>query len=304
LNIAQKSARMEVAFDKTSVVPGEEIAFVPTLFDMANDEIKDKILVKITSVDQRTYFEGYVESGLNHTIKTEKDYLPGYASIKLQSEEIIVKKSFEIKELKKINTEIINKTLVITNVGNVPYNGLIEVSIGNSTLLEEVNLALGERKEFYLSAPEGVYEISVKDDNDIFQHSGISLTGSAINVNEVGKKIFSSYPIAWTFIILVLILFSYIFVKKYLRNKRMHFNEFKKEQISGNEYFKKKDSIKVITPEKTKKDVEEIILSNNEIRKARYELVMQGKKQEAGLISLKIKSSLSGIEKDTFNQAM
>ena len=56
-----------------------------------------------------------------------------------------------------------NDTLLVTNVGNVPYRKAIQIVIGNEIEIKELNLEVGQSKQFRLLAPDGDYKISVTD---------------------------------------------------------------------------------------------------------------------------------------------
>jgi hypothetical protein len=304
INVAQKPARIELAIDKTSLVPGEEIFIVPMVYDMAGDLSNQNIILTVKGADSNIYYQKSVASGLNITLKTETNYLPGFMEISAKTDNMNASKEVQITELKKIKSEINNKTLIITNIGNVAYKDVVEINVGSQDISKELDLPFNGRIEFYLTAPNGFYDINVKSSSNEFMHSGVALTGNTIDAREAINNVFSNYPIAWAFVVLVLILLAYVLIRRYLRNKKMHFGEFNRQQTIGKEYFKKKDSLKVITPETTKKNIDNIILNTQEIKKAQYEMVLHGKKHNAGIVAIKIKSQLSGIEKTNLNKAL
>ena len=176
-------------------------------------------------------------------------------------------------EKKEVKIEIINKTLIITNVGNVPYNDTVSVKIGDTPLNVETNLKIDEVQKYVLTAPNGEYSIEVTTNGNNFLEKGVMLTGNSINIKKAGEGAinFIRHPIVWIFLIIILGLALLIVLKK--GYKRSFF---------GYIYPKKKEFKKEIPL--TKKSL------INTSMKAELSLSLKGEKQNSSLICLKVKN--------------
>jgi uncharacterized protein with ACT and thioredoxin-like domain len=76
--------------------------------------------------------------------------------------------TFDILEKNEVSVMIINKTLVVSNKGNIPYNKSIVVKIGNETRIIEAILGIDDLQKFVLTAPDGEYDIEVVADGETY----------------------------------------------------------------------------------------------------------------------------------------
>jgi class 3 adenylate cyclase len=303
IRIIQRPAKIDIALDKTLINPGEEIKVIPFLYDKAGDLIESKLLIKITDSEENVLYRGFVDANKELVLMTETNTFFGYAKIIAQKDSVVSEKAFEISQLKEIKAEISNHTLFITNVGNIPYNGVIEISIGNNKILKEISLDLNGNISLDVSAPDGIYDIIVRDDKNTYSQQGVSLTGSAISVREAGQKIgnfITNYPIVWVFIILIFIFLGYALYRK---NKEKMFSFDHITKFSGKKPadIKKSGGIEIINKDKI---VDKIKMG--EIREAEQTGVLQGHKQQAGIISIKIKNSneMTSVAKENLTKAL
>ena len=164
-----------------------------------------------------------------------------------------------------------NNTLLIKNLGNVPYKKPIEVSIGGVTDVKDLDLEIGKSIVLTLGAPDGEYDIAVNDGNSQQELGRTFLTGRAIGIGDVENVIFSDIGIwIWTLFIVILIIAILILWRK----------------IALRKYVGKPP--KIIMPVKrdeTKQDISSI-----------GAVLDRGIRQEAGIVALKIKN-LSDLQR-------
>ncbi|HLF53791.1 MAG TPA: hypothetical protein VI544_01290, partial [Candidatus Nanoarchaeia archaeon] len=70
----------------------------------------------------------------------------------------------------------------IINVGNTRYAKSVQIVIGDTIGIKQLDLDVGESSSFRLIAPEGVYNIKVTDGKTTFTQSGVALTGNVIGI--------------------------------------------------------------------------------------------------------------------------
>jgi hypothetical protein len=184
--------------------------------------------------------------------------------------------TFTIKEKMEVNVEIINKTVLLTNIGNVPYNDSILVKIGNESLNIDSFLLLDESKKYALSAPNGEYEVEIISDGETKVTGSVLLTGNVIDVKELsGISIISKYPLAWIFIIIILGFVAFMLYRK----------GYKKSFVGYVNLFRRGDQKKTLN-----NDISEKVSIANPKEKVELSLSLTGEKQTASLVCLKIKN--------------
>ena len=183
---------------------------------------------------------------------------------------------FNIIEKAKVGTVIINRTLIITNLGNVPYNNTVLINIENSTLEIETNLGIDETKKYLLSAPNGKYEVEILTEEGESQIiEGVALTGNVISVKAASEGVVKiiKHPISWIFMIAILGFVAFTIYKK--GYKRSFFGHINLPFTKGG--MKKRIPLK--------KD--SLLTTRN---RAELTLSIQGDKQDASLVCMRIKN--------------
>jgi len=270
--IKQVPTNLEIAFENQEVEPGTNLRVKAILHDQTGEKIESIAIITIKNKDDKI---------MEQTEKQTDEFLEFPIAYNEPSEEwtvvavsnrITSESNFEIKEKEDIKIELINRTVIITNTGNIPYNRTILVKIGDEPTNINTFLEVDEIKKYVLSAPDGEYEIEIMADEELKITGMATLTGKKASVKEAPKGIISfiRYPIVWIFIIFVLGFIAFMVLKKgYKRNffGRILPNKRRKEKRSS-----KKGSI---------------VNSRN---KAELSLSIKGDKQNIGLVCLKIKN--------------
>lgn len=230
----------------------------------ANDKIQDQVTI---ATDE--FFEFPIK--YNEPVSEYK--IHGISS-KLEADT-----TFKVLEKKEISIELINKTITIKNMGNVEYcNKTVLVKIGNESLNIGVCLDVNKEQKYFLTAPDGKYQVEVISEDGTEISEEVSLTGKAIDIREARSKVGNiKYYFAWIFIIVILGFVTFIIFKKGYNKKFLaYIPSFKKNKT------KKKEAEKLV-PLKNKS----LVKSKN---KAELSLSIKGDKQNVSVIGLKIKN--------------
>jgi len=187
---------------------------------------------------------------------------------------IVSRKNFSMLELVKASFEIDNGYLIVKNIGNAPYNKQIEISIGDYKETKNVAVELGEEMKFKLNAPDGSYDVKVSDGSEKLE-SNVALTGRSISIDHVsGFSFIMRYPIVWVFLILVLGMFIVLYSRKVIR-RTSYSTPVEKPQAAEPRV-------------QEKKGFELVDVASNHPEKAEHSLVLEGRKELASLVAIKI----------------
>ena len=330
IQVIQYPAKIDLAIDSVSFTPGNNLTIIPFLYDKANDPMNLEIMIQIKDNSANILYEGIIEANVPFVLNTSTTLAAGNLNITSQKDSIITTKTIKVLELRKVNATIVNQTLILVNMGNVPYSQIMQFQVGNETVMKEVSLELNETKEYDVSAPSGIYDVKIKDDSsEILSQSGISITGNAISIEEARAKVnnfITEYPVVWIFILIVIAGLLYSWYKKYQKTSFLGpFHEKKslislkerggiklvipnKEKLDQTEFkrvgaVKKMESVKV-KDVRTQKTVEKINV-HGEITKAEQAAILHGPKQNVGVIAIKIKSGKpTGAAKENLTKAL
>ncbi|MFA5019852.1 MAG: hypothetical protein WC533_02020 [Candidatus Pacearchaeota archaeon] len=278
----------------SSIKPGENLEFTSILYDQADYNINGKTASYIiTSADGRETFNIIGNTGESSYQSFEENAVLGYWNISAESEGISTKTQFYVSENKKISFIIVNDTITLLNVGNVPYDKFVEITIGNYTEVKELNLSVGNSIKYVLSAPDGEYNISVGD-GETFHHGTVALTGNSISISKNRKpgsfgEVVNRNSFAWLILIVIFGMFILLTSRKVIKHK-FPYGISKFSAFGGNIPFsedKKGGVIKLASPKEEKiiKPVFETL--GNE---AKHSSVVDGEKQNSGIIAIKIKN--------------
>ncbi len=278
--VGQLLKKLKLEFSYLTVKPSDGLVYKAILHDQAADEISNDVTIKLYNPNGVQYFERLVKSGREETLATSYNFTPGYWDMKAKVGDIETNKLFFIEEIEIASFELRNETLIITNIGNVPYKKPVEIIIGGVGEVKELDLGLGESKKFKLSAPDGDYNIEVNDGLSSENFGSTFLTGSAIRISDVGfinslKEKF--YILVWLFVIVILLIIGiFVFrrIRKVRSQRRLGLVRNIKPSTGNKSFFGK---------EAGSKDEGEKSLSGGEN-------INNGIKQECNIVSLKIRN--------------
>ncbi len=212
IEITQVPTSLEILIDK-EVEPGAKAKIKAILHDQTgkNVEAPVKFIIKddkkriIEQTEKAT--DEFLEVPINYNQKSST------WEVNAKFNELTAESNFFIKEKADVNISLANNTLIITNIGNIPYTAPVSVKIGDKTLSVDTNIKVDESKKYILTAPDGDYKISVLEEGDEELMMSSFLTGRVIGAKEK-NAIRGIFSFAWIFIILILGYVAYMFFKK------------------------------------------------------------------------------------------
>mgnify|MGYP001575827541 CR=1 FL=1 len=270
LNVNQVPKSIDIVLNEQSIKPNNELRYKIFILDQTSKEISDSTNLQIINPRAEITFNEKIDSGKEISNKFQSDSIPGEWTLKALYKDKEIKKTFVVEEFKSLSYEIIEQELIITNNGNVFYDGEIKVIIDNKPTPIDIKLEVGKSKKYKLTAPNGEYQIQISDEKNTESVGTAVLSGRAISVDAITLGITSSKlrTILWLGIIIIL-----AFILLYLYRK-----------ISKSSFIGKLPKFSSVK----KKNYTD--LSEQGIEK--QETVSQGEKQQASLLVLKIKNLL------------
>jgi len=274
ITIKQVPKNLEVLVENSEVEPGTNLRARAILHDQGGENIKTLVTAILKNSEGKIMEEKEIETDSFFEFLIEKNEKPSDWEMTFESSDFSSSSTFEILEKADIKINLVNKTVIFTNIGNVPYSKVVPIKIGETTIEKNISLSLGEVKKYVLTAPNGKYDIEISGEEESVRSSGTLLTGNAIDIKSASAGILSTLrmSIIWIFVIVILALVVFIVYKK------------------GYE----KTFFGYITRGKKKKAKEIEVVKNlvNPKNKAEFCLSIKGSKQNASIVSLKLK----GIE--------
>jgi len=278
--VNQIPTSLEIVFEDQEGTPGENLKVKAILHDQTGEKMDAKAIISIKNGDNKILeqteksTDEFLEFPILYNEPPQK-WTVVAISTKLSNEVI-----FKIKEKESVKVDLINNTIILTNTGNVPYNKLVLVKIGEESMNINASLEVDEVKKYTLSAPDGEYYIEVVVEGESKLSKDLELTGRVFDIKESSKIIvLAKYPLVWFFMIFILGFIAFmIFRKGYKKSFIGRINLKNKERkpiFSGI----KKDLIKIKN-------------------KAELSLSLSGEKQTASIVCLKIKN-FKEIEKNS-----
>lgn len=286
LNVKQVAKNLEIVIENSDVEPGTSMMARVLLHDQTGENIITNSTISIKDSSEKLLEKKEVLTDEYFEFPTLAQQPPEEFKISASAEGLTTDLIFKIKEKADIKLEIVNKTLVVTNTGNVPYcNKSILIRIGGSPLNINPCLEVGKEQKYVLSAPDGEWEIEVITDGQDALRQKATLTGGAVGIQEASQGIvsISRYPFVWIFIIGIMGFIAFMIFKK--GSQRMFIGRI----------FKKQTSVKDLTspePKSISLGKKSLIKSKN---KAELSLSIKGEKQNASIVAIRMKN-LGNIE--------
>ena len=276
ITISQIPTNLEIVLEQKEVNPGETFRIKAILHDQTGEKIKDMVVISIKDEDNTILEQIEKETDIFVEYKIKEGQLPSEWKIVAVSNQITKEDTFRIKEQSNISLEIINRTIILTNTGNVVYNKTVFVKIGEKQLEINANIDIGESKEYYLTAPNGEYQVEVLSSEGEETKKMVILTGNAISVKEVSENAMelARHMFVWMFIIIVLGFVAFFLFKKI--SKKSFFGFIPKEKNKS-----------VHSEEKVFSQRSALVSPKN---KAHFLPSIQGTQQPSSVVCIKIKN--------------
>ncbi len=268
--INQVPTSLEIVFEEAEMQPGNTLKVKTILHDQTGESVPSTSYITIK--DSKNLIIEQVETPTEEFLEYNIIYKEKASewSIVAVSNKITTESTFKILEKMSVDVQLINKSLVITNNGNAPYNNTVSVKIGSETKLIDVQLKIDEEKKYMLSAPDGEYGIEVLTSEGSSITGMAILTGKTISVKELtmaGR--IAKHPGVWFFIIGIMGFMAFMVMKK--GYNKTFFGYISKLRKKKQEPLAKNS----------------LVHSSN---KAELSLSIKGEKQTATLVCLKIKN--------------
>ncbi len=234
-NVGQVPVNVEVFFENKEIEPGSEVKVKAILHDQTGDNIANEAVIILKDGNGKIVDE--VQVGTDEFVSFLVPYNspPNTWSVSAVAKNIKGEGSFKVLKKEDILVELVNRTIVVTNIGNVPYNKTLLVKIGNNSLNLDINLLVDEVGKYVLTAPDGEYGIEVRGDGESKFQGMAVLTGDAVGVEKASSGFLASvgYSFVWFFIVAIIAFFVFMVVRKGYKKSfigRIHKNKEKDEK--------------------------------------------------------------------------
>ncbi len=290
LFVKQVPTSLEIVFENNSINPGTDLRVKSVLHDQTGERINSIAIMTVKNSNDKILEQKEVSTEEFLTFPIPYNEPPLKWTVVSVSNKITANSEFEIKQKESANVNIINRTVIITNTGNIPYNETLLVKIGNYTDNINAYLRVDESKKYTLTAPDGRYDVEIISQGELKATGSVLLAGNSIDVREVSASELIKSPILLIFITLVIgfMVFT-IFRKGYRKSFFGYLPQFKKnrdeERLSKihKEFLDNVDSEAITNPK----------------NKAELSLSLSGNKQNASIMCLRIKNLNEISRKDS-----
>ncbi|MEI7719283.1 MAG: hypothetical protein WCI72_05425 [archaeon] len=214
--VKQVPTKLEIGLSSFEALPNQNYSFAVDLTDQSGVRMPGSVLVKyISPKNEQNSFS--VPSGTSGILNFASNAAPGNYILTAVIGNLSVEKLFSVKAVPNISIVLLEDLAMVSveNIGNVPYEDSLNVTIGNETETLLVKLGLGEEKRYSLRAPTGIYSV-IAQIGGFATTKQLSLTGRAVSVGSwTGIGMFEQYPLVWMFISLILIIAAVIIFLKF-----------------------------------------------------------------------------------------
>ena len=310
VSIKQVPTSLEIIFESPEIEPGTNLGVRVVLHDQTGEKIASKTFISIKNGKNKILEQVEVNTDEVYEFPISYKELPSTWKVVAVSNKLESEAVFTITEKEAISIEIINKTVIITNMGNVVYNKTAFVKIGEEPINIDVYLKVGESQKYLLTAPDGSYNIEIVSGEERAGVQGVTLTGNAVDIKKSSGSTGSliNSPFVWIFILVIFGLAVLIYIKG--RNKTNFFgyaNETIKESSPKVQKVNTKPKVENNTWEEVGALTKGSLISSR--NRAEVSTSIKGEEQEASAVALRIKSlkeveSREGNAKETLQKVV
>ena len=219
IEIFQVMNELKVEFDQTNIDPGDNLNYKISAIDQSGALVEKDISVVIYEPGNFVHLKKVVKSGEENVVELGINQTPGYWKIEAGADDFIDKKLFYLEEKEEALFSLVNDTLIVTNIGNVPYKKAVEFSIGSGVEILDVELDVGQTKKFRLRAPEGEYVIGAKEGDEELVLGKTFLTGKAVDIGETRDGISLSWS-GWIVVLVIILVVVVTILLAFVRRKK------------------------------------------------------------------------------------
>lgn len=279
--IKQVPTNLEIFMENEKAEPGIDLKIKGILRDQTGEKIEANVMLTIKNSKDKIIEQAELKTDEILEIRIPYNEPALEWTISAVSDELTTEIDVEILEKEAVEIELLNNTILITNVGNIAYNKTLSIKIGNESLNIDVYLDVDKSQKYILKAPDGEYEIEVLTEEGNLFNGNTLLTGKAVEIKKVSSVMtFMKYPLVWIFMFLVLGFVAFMIFKK--GYKRSFFG-----RINLGRKRRKKEPKDNISRERSSSKESLISGAKN---KAQLSLSLKGDKQGVNVVCVKIKN--------------
>ncbi|MCH7949759.1 MAG: hypothetical protein IH875_04695, partial [Candidatus Dadabacteria bacterium] len=244
--VKQVPTSLEILFENQEVEPGTDLKVKAILYDQTGEKINASAIITVKDKNNKILEQVEISTGEFFEFPIAYNEPPAEWTIVGLSNKITGEFHFKIIEKQDVKVDVINNTLILKNIGNVPYNSSLMIKFGDEPIKINLELEVDEVKKYSLKAPDGEYVLEIIADEESKLTENIALTGKAISVKEISDfGVLFKTPIVWIFVILILGYVSYVLYRKGFKKTffgRINFGKIKgKDKDKG--VFAKKSTL-------------------------------------------------------------
>ena len=243
--VKQVPTSLEIVFETSEVEPGSNLRVKAILHDQTGENVISNAVVTIKNQNNKILEQ--MEIGTDEFFEYPTKYNDPVSewTVVGVSNKIVGEAIFNVIEKQDVKVDVINKTLILTNIGNVFYNKTLLIKLGEEdTLNVNPELEVDESKKYILSAPDGEYNLEIIANDESRISKSIQLTGKVVSLKEfsnIGSVL--KHPFSWIFMVLILGFISYISYKKGFKKTFFGGIGLKRKEEKGNVFSKKTHNI-------------------------------------------------------------
>ncbi|MDO8628776.1 MAG: hypothetical protein Q7R56_03405 [Nanoarchaeota archaeon] len=149
--------------------PEQTFTYEAKTLDQGGALYTEDIVIIIIDPKGNEVGQNTLVSGEQQTYTLPQQAQPGSWKITAKNSVEKQEKKFYIKEIKQLDYQLEGNTIIITNIGNVPYKEPVKVTLQGYeqpiNIVKDINLAVGESETINLKTgtPTGAYSVNVGD---------------------------------------------------------------------------------------------------------------------------------------------
>lgn len=188
--VVQIPTTLELTVAESSYLPEDVIVITPIIYDQAGDEVDDDVSLTVFNANKEAIYEKVVSAGNSVKFDLPKYSVHGTYKARAEYDKFLKEEQFLVKEVHGIDVGLDGQDLVIENIGNVPYNEPLDITVnyegGSYSIEKRTKLNPGETFNVDLSkeVPSGAYDVNVRNTGDLFEE--VSIEDSRSGGEKVG----------------------------------------------------------------------------------------------------------------------
>jgi hypothetical protein len=216
--------KIEIALASQTVIPNTDLSFTVNVYDQSGVASEFDVPLTYFTPNGKLHNKQLVKTGEPVSFFIESNFTPGYWKVLATVKDLEKSRNFFVEEYEELSFKLEDQILTLSNLGNIPYNGPVEISIGEvSEIKELIDLPVGSLKQYKLLAPNGEYEIRAGDGTTKAELGKTFLTGGAIiSVEDIGGIFGNNLGILISILIILIIAVVGLYLyRKFSKNRTL-----------------------------------------------------------------------------------